>query len=78
MAYHLDLLQRVALRGVHNVFHVSLLNGWLSNGVHANVPPIKIDGNAEEKVAEMKDRCEWLGEMQYLTSFVGFDRSDYT
>ena len=73
MAYCLDLLQRGALRGVHDVFHVSLLHGWLSNGVHANMPPIKFDDKAEYKVAEIKHHREQQGEMQYLTSFVGFD-----
>ena len=43
-AYHLDLLRSTALSGVYNVFHVLLLHGWLSNGVHANVPSIEIDG----------------------------------
>ena len=42
-AYHLDLSCSAALRGVHDVFHVLLLRGWLSNGVHANVPSIKIE-----------------------------------
>ena len=40
MAYCLDLLQRAALRGVHDVFHVLLLRGWLTNGVHPDVPSI--------------------------------------
>ena len=47
MAYHLDLSQHAALRGVHDVFHVSLLCGWLSNGAYTDMPPIKIDGKAE-------------------------------
>ena len=55
------------------MFHVLLLHGWLSNNVHANAPPIKIDGEAEYKVAEIKGHCEQQGEMQYLTVFVGFD-----
>ena len=42
-AYCLDLLSRAALRGVHNVFHVPFLRNWLSNRVHANMPPIQID-----------------------------------
>ena len=35
-AYHLDELLCAALKGIHNVFHVSLLHNWLSN----RVPPI--------------------------------------
>ena len=58
------------------MFHVSLLRGWLSNGVHADVPPIEIDGEAEYEVAEIKGHRERQGEIQYLTSFVGFDSSE--
>ena len=47
IAYLLDLSSCTTLRGVHNVFHVLLLRDWLSNGVHADVPPIRIDGKAE-------------------------------
>ena len=47
-AYRLDLSScaalRAALRGVHNVSHMSLLCNWHNNGVHADVPPIEIDG----------------------------------
>ena len=75
-AYHLDLSRSAALSGVHDVFHVSLLRGWLSNGVHADEPSIEIDGEAEYKVAEIKDHRERQGEIQYLTSFVGFDSSE--
>ena len=75
-AYHLDLLRSAALRGVHDVFHVSLLCGWLSNGVHADVPSIKIGGEAEYEVSEIKGYCECQGEMQYLTLFAGFDSSE--
>ena len=76
MAYRLDLLQHAALRGVHDVFHVSLLCGWLTNSVHADVPSIKIDGKAEYKVSKIKAHCERQGEIQYLTLFVGFDSSE--
>ena len=76
MAYCLDLSQHAALRGIHNVFHVSWLCGWLTNGVHANVPSIKIDGEAEYKVSEIKGHREQQGEMQYLISFTGFDSSE--
>ena len=71
--YHLNLLQHAALRDVHDVFHVSLLCSWLSNGVHANVPPIQIDGKVEYEIAKIKGHCELQGEMQYLTVFIGFD-----
>ena len=62
MAYHLNLLQQAALRGVYDMLHVLLLRGWISNGVHADVPPIKFDGKAEYKVAEIEGHCEQQGE----------------
>ena len=76
MAYHLDLSRSAALSGVHDVFHILLLRGWLSNGVHADVPSIEIDGEAEYKVSKIKGHRERQGEMQYLTSFMGFDSSE--
>ena len=76
MAYCLDLLQYAALRGIHDVFHVSLLRCWLSNSVHADVLPIKIDGKTEYKATEIKGHLGRQGEMQYLTLFVGFDSSE--
>ena len=75
-AYHLDLSQSSALRGIHDIFHVSLLCGWLTNSVHADVPSIKIDGEAEYKVSEIKGHCECQGELQYLTLSVDFDSSE--
>ena len=74
MAYCLDLSCSAALRGVHDVFHISLLCGWLTNGVHADVPSIEIDGKAEYEVSKIKSDRQ--GEMQYLTLFAGFDSSE--
>ena len=76
MAYCLDLSRSAVLRSVHDIFHVSLPHGWLTNGIHANVPSIEIDGKAEYEVSEIKGHRERQGEMQYLTSFVGFDSSE--
>ena len=75
-AYRFDLSSRAALRGVHNVFHVSLLCDWQNNGVHADVPPIEIDGEAENEVGEIKGHRVRNGKVQYLTSFAGFDSSE--
>ena len=72
----MDLSRSAALSGVHNVFYVSLLRGWLTNGVHTDVPSIKIDGEAEYEVSEIKGHRERQGEMQYLTLSVGFDSSE--
>ena len=57
-AYRLDLSTCAALCGVHNVFHVLLLRDWHDNGVHADVPPIEIDGEAEYEVAGIKKHRE--------------------
>ena len=62
-AYRLDLSSHTALRGVHNVFHVSLLRDWQNNGVHADVPPIEIDGESEYKVGEIKGHRVRNGEV---------------
>ena len=61
IALCLDLLQLATLRGIHDVFNVSLLRGWLSNGVHTSMPQIKIDGEAEYKAAEIKYHHEQHG-----------------
>ena len=34
--------------------HMSLLCNWHNYGVHADMPPIEIDGKAEYKVGEIK------------------------
>ena len=59
MENSLDVLQCAALRVIHDMFHVLLLCGWLTNGVHADVPPIKIDGEAKCEVAETKGQADW-------------------
>ena len=72
----MDLSRCAALRSVHDVVHVSLLCGWLTNGVHADVPSVEIDGEAEYEVSVIKGHHEHQGEMQYLTLFMGFDSSE--
>ena len=55
-AYHLDLTggrHRQALRGVHNIFHVSLLKPYKDNGMAANTPPIAIDEHEEYKIEKI-------------------------
>ena len=56
--YRLDLSSRAALYGVHNVFHVLLLHDWHDNGIHADVPLIKINGEAEYEVPSIKGHRE--------------------
>ena len=62
-AYRLDLSSCVALHGVHNLFHVSLLRDWWDNGVHADVLPIEINREAEYKVSSIKGYRECNGEL---------------
>ena len=62
-AYRLDLSSYAALHGVHNVFHVLLFCDWHDNGVHTDVPPIEIDGEAEYKVSGIKGHREQNGEL---------------
>ena len=61
--YRLDLFSYVVLRAVHNVFHVFLLHNWQDNGVHVDVPPIEIDGEAEYKVLGIKGHREGNGDV---------------
>ena len=62
-AYGLDLSSHVALHGVHNVFHALPIRGWLDNGVHADMLPIEIDGEAEYEVLGIKGHRECNGEV---------------
>ena len=62
-AYRLDLLLCAALCEVHNAFHVSLLCDWHNNGVHADMPVIEIDGEAEYEVGEIKGHRVHNGEV---------------
>ena len=62
-AYRIYLSLCAALHEVHNIFHVSLLCSWQNNGVHADVPPIEIDGEAQYKVREIKGHHVCNGEV---------------
>ena len=62
-AHRLYLSSCAALHGVHNVFHVLLLHDWHDNGVHTDVLPIEIDGEAEYKVSGIKGHRERNGEV---------------
>ena len=55
-AYHLDLSggkHRQALRGIHDIFHVSLLKPFKDNGMVANVPPVEIDEHKEYEIEKI-------------------------
>ena len=55
-AYHLDLTggrHRLALRGIHDIFHVGLLKLYKDNVMAANVPPIAVDEHEEYEIEEI-------------------------
>ena len=55
-AYHLDLTSsrhRQALRGIHDVFHVSLLKPYKDNGMAANAPPVEVDEHEEYEIKKI-------------------------
>ena len=62
-AYRLDLSSCAALHGVHNMFCVLLFHALHNNGVHADVPPIEIDREAEYEVSGIKGHREQNGEL---------------
>lgn len=54
ITYRIDLSSCMVLCSVHNEFYVTLLCAWHNNGVHADLPPIEIDGQAEYEVSGIK------------------------
>ena len=52
MAYHLDLAasKQQALRGLHDVFHVNVLQCYQSNGLDHEAPPLEINGEEHYEV----------------------------
>ena len=68
-------LQGKSLDGIHDVFHVSLLRPYLSNGLATEVPPVELDGELEYEIAAIKGHRVLHGELQFLVSLVGYDAS---
>ena len=69
MAYKLDLSgdhYRQALRGIHDVFHMSLLRLHRNNGLGTDVPPVEVDGDVEFEVEAILKHRQIRGEDQYL------------
>ena len=55
-AYCLNLTgrrHRQALRGIHDVFHVSLLKPYKDNEMAANAPPVEIDEHEEYEIEKI-------------------------
>ena len=49
-AYRLDLTggrHRQALKGIHSIFHVSLLKPYKDNGMATNAPPVAMNEHEE-------------------------------
>ena len=73
MAYQLDLPD--ALR-IHDVFHVSLLRPYQSDGQFHPPPPILIEGEEEfevDKILDHRDRTLKKGyKRQYLVKWLGY------
>ena len=44
---------RQALRGIHDVFHISLLKPYKDNGMAANAPPVEIDEHEEYEIKKI-------------------------
>ena len=61
-AYRVDL-QGKGLDGIHDVFHVSLLRPYLSNGLSTEVPPVELDGELEYEIAAIKGHLVSHGEL---------------
>ena len=67
-AYRLDLAasKHQALRGLHNVFHVNLLQRNRSNALDYKAPLSKIDGEEQYEVQAIRKHHVVCGEVQYL------------
>ena len=76
VAYRLQLLNTMKM---HDVFHVSLLRPYYSNGVVAPPPPpIVIDGEEESEVEQILDHKppgRRTSRTRYLVKWVGYDSS---
>ena len=54
---------RKGLDGIHDIFHVSHLCPYLSNGLSGEIPPVEFDGKLEYEVAPIKDHHVSHGEL---------------
>ena len=79
-AYRLDLPESYS--GIHNVFHVSLLEpahpdpySTLRNN---KPPPVEVEGEEEYEVEEILDSRKRRGKVQYLVRWLGYGPSDDT
>ena len=78
-AYQLDLpggRYRQALRGIHDIFHMSLLRPHHDNGLGTDVPPIEVDGDVEFELEAILKHRQIREEDQYLVRWRGYDQSE--
>ena len=77
-AYCLGLSQ--ALDGIHNVFHVKLLEPFnpdpFTSHTQPPPPPIEIKGNKEYKVSAVLNSCLQQNKVQYLVQWLGWEHTD--
>ena len=67
------------LKGVHDVFHISLLRKYERGGNGQEPPaPIVVDGHEEYEVAGIKGHRVHRGKREFLVSWVGHDASEDT
>ena len=68
------LLFPIALKHVHDVFHISLLNSFHSGGDGQDAPaPILVDGKVEYEVDSIVGHQINRGACYYLVSFARYD-----
>ena len=77
-AYHLDQAasKQQALRGLHNVFHINLLQCYQSNGLDYEAPPLQFNGEERYEVQTIRKHRVVCREMQYLVKWVRYDESE--
>ena len=70
----------LALKRIHPVFHVSLLEPYHPNTLPGRVdpppPPVVVDGEEEWEVAEILSSRRHRKKLQYLVRWTGFDQTD--
>ena len=76
--YRLDLAASKcqALQGLHNIFHVSLLRRYWTNGLDYKAPPVEIDGEEQYEVEAIWKHRVVHGEMQFLVKWVGYNECE--
>jgi Chromo (CHRromatin Organisation MOdifier) domain len=73
-SYRLDLPEAYK---IHPVFHVSLLERYITNTIPGRVlpppPPVEVDGDEEYEAEAILDSRKFRGQLQYLVKWSGYD-----